>query len=115
MLAFYMDHHVHRAITEGLRRRGIAVITAFDVGMDREDDERLLDRATALGRVLVTQDQDFLEIAPRWQREARHFFGIAYAIQERVDIGGAIEYLELIAHLMSPEEIGDRIEFIPAR
>ena len=29
-LAFYMDHHVPRAITAGLRRRGTEVITAYE-------------------------------------------------------------------------------------
>ncbi len=38
MLALYMDQHVPRAITEGLRLRGIDVTTAYEDGasdMDR--------------------------------------------------------------------------------
>jgi hypothetical protein len=113
MLAFYMDHHVHRGIIDGLRRRGIDVLTAFEDGCERFDDEALLERATTLGRILFTQDQDFLEIAPRWQTSARYFPGIVYAIQQNIDIGGAIEYLELIAHLKSPEEMRDSVEYVP--
>jgi hypothetical protein len=113
MLAFYMDHHVPRAITEGLRRRGIDVITAFDDGRDTDDDEPLLERATQLGRVLVTHDQDFLEIGPRWQRGSRSFSEIAYGIPKRVSIGGMIDYLELIARVMSADDMRDRIEYIP--
>ena len=115
MLAFYTDHHIHRAIVEGLRRRGIDVITAFEDGRETDDDEALLERAASIGRILVTQDQDFLEIAPRWQRIARHFPGIVYAIQQRIDIGGTIEYLELIAHLKSPDEMRDSVEYVPTR
>ena len=37
--------------------------------MGGASDDELLTRATALGRVLLTQDADFLEIAARWQRQ----------------------------------------------
>jgi hypothetical protein len=115
MLSFYMDHHIHRAITEGLRRRGIDVLTAFEDGTDEQDDELLLERATSLGRIIVSQDQDFLRIAHRWQSTAREFPGVLYAIQERVDIGQTIEYLELIAVLKSPDEMQNQVEYIPLR
>lgn len=115
MLAFYMDHHVHRGIILGLRQRGIDVLTAFEDGHERADDELLLERATSLGRVLFAQDQDFLEIAPRWQANSRHFAGIAYAIQQSVDIGRTIEYLELIALLKTPEEMRDHVEYVPTK
>lgn len=51
-----MDHHVHAAITEGLRRRGVGAMTAEEDGAAQFDDERLLLRATPLGRVLFSQD-----------------------------------------------------------
>jgi hypothetical protein len=31
-LAFYMDHHVPRAVTLGLRLRGVDVLTAYEDG-----------------------------------------------------------------------------------
>lgn len=114
MLAFYMDHHVHRGIVEGLRRRNIDVLTAFEDGRETIDDELLLERAVELGRVLFTQDQDFLEIAPRWQQSSRHFPGIVYAVQQEIDIGRTIEYLELIAHLKSLAEMSDSVEYVPS-
>ena len=54
MIALYMDHHVPRAITEGLRLRDIDVITAYEDDADKLDDPALLNRATALSRVLFT-------------------------------------------------------------
>jgi hypothetical protein len=45
---FYMDVHVPSAITEGLRRRGIDVLTSQDDGTRQLNDEVLLVRATAL-------------------------------------------------------------------
>jgi len=115
MLAFYMDHHVHRSITEGLRRRGIDVITAFEDGREQDDDEALLERATALDRILVSQDEDLLKIAMRWQRASREFSGLVYAIQQHIDIGGSIEYLELVAHLKAAFEMRNSVEYVPTR
>jgi hypothetical protein len=45
-LTFYMDHHVPKAITNGLRARNIEVITAHEDGADQFSDPQLLDRAT---------------------------------------------------------------------
>ena len=52
-LALYMDVHVPRAITNGLRRRGVDVLTAQEDGAAEFDDPSLLDRATALNRALL--------------------------------------------------------------
>lgn len=113
MLAFYMDHHVNAAIRDGLRRRGIEVITAFQDGSSEEEDAVVLARATHLGLVLVTHDDDFLRIARQWRDEEREFVGIVFAIQQFATIGKMIEYLELIAHLKSPEEMRNSIEYVP--
>ena len=43
----YMDEHVPSAITEGLRWRGVDVLTAQEDGRTGEDDPELLDRASA--------------------------------------------------------------------
>ncbi len=59
----YMDVHVRRAVTEGLRLRGVDVLTAQEDGAGNFEDLKLLDRATELGRVLFTQDDDLLREA----------------------------------------------------
>jgi len=55
-LKLYMDVHVPRSITVGLRLRGRDVLTAQEDGAARLQDPELLDRAAELGRVLFTQD-----------------------------------------------------------
>jgi hypothetical protein len=70
-LALYMDHHVPEAITSGLRRRGVDVLTAWDDGRARASDEELLTRATELGRDLFSQDDDLLAVAAAWQASGR--------------------------------------------
>jgi hypothetical protein len=48
-----MDVHVALAITEALRRRCVDVVRAQEDGAERLDDADLLDRASALQRVLL--------------------------------------------------------------
>lgn len=111
-LTWYFDHHVKREIAEGLRRRGIDVLTAFEDGSSRSDDETLLQRATALGRVLFTQDSDFLELAGEWQATGREYAGIVFC-EQRTGIGQAVTDLELISQVLRTDEIRNRVEFIP--
>ena len=113
MLSFYMDHHVNIAIANGLRKRGIDVVTTFEDGMADVADEVLLSHVASLGRVLVTQDKGFHRICSRWNRSGREFPGIVFAVQESIDIGRTIEYLELVARVFSTEEIRNRIEYVP--
>jgi hypothetical protein len=68
-LTFYMDVHVPKAITAQLRLRGVKVITAQEDNADTLQDDGLLDRATFLGSVLVSFDDDLLAEAHRRQAE----------------------------------------------
>jgi hypothetical protein len=110
---FYFDHNVDLAIVAGLRLRGVDVLTAREDGRDTLDDERLLERATALGRVLVSNDKDFSAITARWRRQGRHFAGLVRAKQEGVSIGVMIHDLEIIAKVMEPEDMVDQTEYVP--
>ena len=47
-----MDEHVPRAISIGLRLRGVDVLTAQEDGLRNTPDTVLLDRATLIGRVI---------------------------------------------------------------
>lgn len=112
-VAFYMDVHVHGAITEQLEIRGVDVITAQDDDRAEDDDDRLLARATELGRAIFTQDEDFLTIATTWQQQSLEFSGIVYAHQLRVGIGKCVEDLELIAKCYEPVDLLNRVEYLP--
>lgn len=112
-LALYMDVHVPRAITNGLRRRGVEVITAQEDGSVELDDPPLLDRATALNCPLYTQDDDLLAEAHRRQIEGEAFAGVIYSHQLRSPIGKCVDDLELIAKTFEPDDLKGRVEFIP--
>jgi len=108
-----MDVHVRRAVTSALRLRAIDVLTAQEDGGAQLDDARLLQRATELGRVLVSHDEDLLGEGARLLREGGDFGGIVYAHQLRVTIGQMVEDLELIATATSTDEWNGRIEYLP--
>jgi hypothetical protein len=108
-----MDHHVQSAITAGLRRRGVDVLIAYEDGYAEVDDEQVLERATGLGRLLHTNDTDFLVIADRWRRNGRSFAGIVYGPQQGLPIGKVIEDLETIVRIMSAEEMRDQVQYLP--
>ena len=112
-LKLYMDQHVPRAITIGLRMRGVDVITAHEDAAGNLADSALLDRAGKLGRVLFTQDDDLAVEALRKQRDVVPFSGVIYAHQLRTSIGRCIQDLEVIASAGEAEDMANRIEFLP--
>ena len=113
MNRFYMDVHVPAAIATGLRRRGIDVLRAQEDNAARLLDSELLDRATALGRVLVSLDKDFtVEVAHR-QRVFADFAGVVRLRSDRISVGVYVRELELIASAMEPAELANRITYVP--
>jgi hypothetical protein len=112
-IAFYMDHHVPRAITLGLRLRGVVVLTAYEDGASELADVTLLDRAGELGRVLFTRDDDLLAEATQRQRVGIPFGGVIYAHQLRVSIGRCVQDLEIIAKAGKPEDLMNGVMFLP--
>src|SRR5437867_7818429 len=100
-----MDVHVQRPISNGLRLRGIDVLTAREDGTDTLEDSELLDRATALGRPVFTRDADFLTEATNRLRQGLTFSTVIYAHQLRVSIGDCIRDLEIFAKVASLDEV----------
>jgi predicted nuclease of predicted toxin-antitoxin system len=110
-----MDVHVNKTIAEGLRLRGVDVLRAQEDGRGEATDPELLDRATTLNRVMVTFDTDFLQEARRRQYAGQAFSGIVYSRQSQVEIGQWIEDLELMARCLEPDDVRDRVTFLPLK
>jgi predicted nuclease of predicted toxin-antitoxin system len=110
-----MNANVRRAVTEGLRLCGVDVLTAQEDGTDQMPDPELLDRATALGRVLFTHDKDLLREAASRQQSGNPFAGVVYAHQLSVTIGQCVNDLELIAQAGEPDEFANRVEYLPLK
>ncbi len=114
-IKLYMDVHVRREITEGLRTRAVDVLTAQEDGGAELADSILLDRLTTLRRVLFSQDDDLLREAARRQQTGEEFAGVIYAHQLNITIGQCIDDLELISTATEPEEWLDRVMYLPLR
>jgi hypothetical protein len=95
-----MDQHVPAEVTAGLRRRGVDVLTTQEDGTSEADDDVLLALATASGRLMVSEDQDFLAITHEWVEAGRPFSGLVHYHPLKITVGRIIDDLEVIAHVL---------------
>ena len=112
-LALYMDENVHGNITTGLVARGVDVLTVQTDNRAGTPDPEVFDRAVELGRIIFSQDYDFLIVAKRRQVAGIHFPVVVFARQSRVPIGVCVRDLEIIAKVGEPSEFANRVQFLP--
>lgn len=106
-IKFYADEHVSRAVIHGLRRRGVNVLTVQEANLLSAQDEEHLALAAAQGRVLFTQDADFLRLHAADLPHA----GIVYAPQH-TPVGDIIRGLMLIVEVLKPDEMIGQVEYL---
>lgn len=106
-IKFYTDEHIHPAISNALRKRGVNILTAQEANMLGASDEEHLQFATAQGRTILTQDSDFLRLH---KKEITHT-GIVYAHQ-RTPMSAIIQGLILVYQVLTEEEMHNHIEFL---
>jgi len=109
----YTDVHVRRAVTYGLRLRGVDVLTAQEDGAAEFEDDALLDRANKLNRVLFSQDDDLLREANKRQQTGENFAGVIYAHQLNITVGRCTDDLELIAKATESGEWLKTVVYLP--
>ncbi len=114
-LALYMDEHIPSAITDGLKARGLDVLTIQEDGRTGSADVLMLRRAYELRRVMVTEDHDFERIATEFWTSGVSFYGIAFVIRRGTIFGTIIADLEMLAVCFEIDEILNRVEYIPLR
>ena len=112
-LSLYFDEHVRAEITAGLRGRGVDVLTACEDGYDARPDDRVMRRATELGRVLFSQDADMLAWAAAFQKTSKPFSGLVYAHQLSITIGQCIADLELLCRACDAAEMENHVIYLP--
>lgn len=107
-IRFHLDENCTKAIAKGLRRHGIDLTTTPEAGLLGVTDEEQAAYARSHGRVIFTQDRDFLRIHASWVPHA----GIAYCEMDARSIGEVIDALVLLWDIYEPEEMAGRLEFI---
>lgn len=106
-MKIYADESVNVAVIEGLKRRGVEVFSAKDIGKLGLTDEQQIEVATKNQAVIFTHDVDFLRIALHKQH-----LDIIYVHQQKLSVGECIRRLKAIAETKSPEEMRNRIIFL---
>ncbi|MGD0656271.1 MAG: DUF5615 family PIN-like protein [Thermoguttaceae bacterium] len=61
-IRLYLDEHVAKAVARGLRQRGVDVRTVAEAELLGASDETHLEFVQSEGRVIFTQDNDFLNL-----------------------------------------------------
>jgi predicted nuclease of predicted toxin-antitoxin system len=107
-IRFHLDEHVPHAVAAGLRRLGIDATTTTDADLLGADDDAQIAFGPADGRVIFTEDDDFLVLASQGTEHA----GLVYCHQNVRSIGQIVRALGLIWDVYEPSEMVNRIEFI---
>lgn len=103
----YVDEYVATAVVKGLRQRGVDVLTVREAGLRGATDEEHLARARSDGRILFSQDDDFLRLHASGVTHA----GIAYAPQG-TSVGDIIRGLMLIHQLLEAKDMEGHVEYL---
>lgn len=107
-IRYFSDQHIPRAVTDGLTRRGIDVLTASGAGRCGYTDEEQLVFAEQEGRVLVTFDSDFLALHQSgWPHS-----GIAWCPATKYRIGELLQRLVLLHAVVPPDQMRGTVEYL---
>lgn len=104
-LRFHLDEQVDSAIARALRSAGIDATTTEDTGLRSSDDADQLAFANADGRVLVTDDADFLHAAA----DGASHKGIVFCHRRFRTMGDIIRTLVGLYQTYTPEELHNRV------
>lgn len=107
-VSFHLDEHIPPGLADALRHRGVDVTTTMDAGLVGAADRDHLAFAASAGRVVVTQDVDFLRLHAQGIPHA----GIVFCHAQSRSIGEMLRRLVLIHSALSMEEMRSRVEFL---
>ena len=105
---FFMDQHIPSAVSQGLRRHGIDVLTAQDAVRCGFSDSEQLSFAANEQHVLVTFDPDFLDLHLSGVRHS----GIAWCQEQKYGIGSLIQVLLLLQGVLDRDAMRDHVEYL---
>jgi predicted nuclease of predicted toxin-antitoxin system len=96
------------ALAAGLRREGVDVTTAPEVGLLQATDQEHLDFARREQRVIVTHDADFLRLHASGEPHP----GIAYCAPQSRTVGEMLAELLLMWEILEPDEMANGVEYL---
>jgi hypothetical protein len=102
-----LDEHIPSAVAEGLRHRGVRILTVNETGMLGAPDKKHLKFAREEECVIVSHDDDFLRLVA----EGYSHSGLVYVPRERT-IGEMVRGLRRLAEVFAEKEESGRVEFL---
>lgn len=110
---YFDEDAMARAVVQGLRARGIDVLTTRDAGMSEEDDDPQLEYAAAQGRVLYTFNVGhFCRLHSEYLTQGKNHAGIIVTYRQRYSIGEQIRRLLKVINSKPAEEMQNDIHFL---
>ena len=109
------DHDFNAKILAGLLTRveGVDIVALRDVGLQRAADPEVLEWIDRQDRVLLSHDVNTM---PRHAyarlRSERSIPGLVI-VPQSLSVGRAVAELEVVIETMAPEEVRDRILYLP--
>jgi hypothetical protein len=107
-IRFHFDENVNGAIAQGLRLRGVDVTTTAEAGLRGKSDLEQLAHATAAGRMIVTEDDDYLGIHASGVFHA----GIGFFDGSRRTIGQVIVRIMDIWNRVESDDVLNKVEYL---
>ncbi len=101
---FYLDENLSPEILKQLRLHGIDAVR----GPLGANDPQHLQSATVMGRVVCTEDKDFLKLAATGVEHG----GIVRGEQKKHSIGDWVKFLRLVHSVCSAEEVRNTVLFV---
>jgi len=107
-IRYFLDEHVAEPVAVGLRGRGLDVLTVRESGRKGQSDDLQLAFAHDAGRMIVTQDADYLALA----NEGRLHAGIAFIPSGRIPIGSLIRALATLHQEQSADQVRGMVIYL---
>lgn len=114
MLRLYLDSDVHGGLLTALRTAyavALDVIASWEVPGNADlPDEAQLSYASSQGRVLYTNDTDFVELSGDWFLAGRHHTGIILCYpRHQPDVGYQLARPRTLLGRETPESVADSL------
>lgn len=115
MLRLASDENFNGAILSGLLARlvGLDVVRLQDVGLMQTPDPLVLAWAAAEGRILLTHDRRTVPPFAYDRVRAGEPMPGVIVVNNLMPIGQAIDELELLISCSLPDELRDRVVYVP--
>lgn len=113
-LNLYLDEDsMSQSLVQGLRSRGMEVITALEEDMIMISDRKHLAHATELNRVLFSYNiSDYHKIHTEFLENGTDHGGIILSPQQRFSIGGQLKRILRLNAEIDQEQMKNQIEFL---